>query len=131
MTRMNNENADTALVSRLLELNKKGFTKTDMAKAAGVSKQAVTGWYKRGSVGKDSAIAIAEAAGVSVSWLLGGEVDEQSGLKPQEQKLMELFRQLPSDDERAKIIMMIELRLKELDDFVQKYLLSRLKDSNS
>lgn len=124
---MKSENADTELVSRLVELNKRGFTKSDMAKAAGVSKQAVSGWYKRGSVGKDSAIAIAESAGVSVSWLLGREVNEQSGLKPQEQKMMELFRQLPTDDERDKVIMVVELRLKEIDDYIENYLRGRYK----
>jgi hypothetical protein len=36
-----------------------------MAKIAGVSKQAVSGWFKTGRISKESALALADAAGVS------------------------------------------------------------------
>jgi hypothetical protein len=41
------------LVARLTELNVKGFSKTEMAKIAGVSKQAVSGWFKTGELAKN------------------------------------------------------------------------------
>ena len=72
------------LISRLTELNNKGFSKTEMAKIAGVSKQAVSSWFKTGRISKQSALAIADAAGVSVPWLLGEDVGEKDGLKPDE-----------------------------------------------
>ncbi|MCS5946282.1 helix-turn-helix domain-containing protein [Klebsiella variicola subsp. variicola] len=41
-----------------------------MARIAGVTPQAVNGWFKKGVISKKSAIALAEAANVSVTWLL-------------------------------------------------------------
>ncbi|WP_413724698.1 helix-turn-helix domain-containing protein [Sodalis sp. RH16] len=117
---------DSDLVARLTELNNKGLSKSDMARVANVSKQAVTGWFRTGSISKTSAIAVAEAGGVSLAWLLGENVDEGTGLKTKEQKMLELFRQLPGD-EQDRMIDMFQLRLKELDDYMEKYLRGRYK----
>lgn len=114
------------LISRLTELNAKGFSKTEMAKISGVSKQAVSGWFKTGRISKESALALADAAGVSVPWLLGEEVDESNGLKPDEQRLLELYRQLP-EDEQQNMLRIFSLRLKELDDLYAKYMNRRVK----
>lgn len=35
------------LVERLTELNKRGMTKSDMARVAGVTPQSVNGWFKK------------------------------------------------------------------------------------
>lgn len=121
------ENTPTnALISRLIELNAKGFSKTEMAKIAGVSKQAVSGWFKTGRISKESALALADAAGVSVPWLLGEEVSEKDGLKPDEERLLELYRQLPSE-EQQNMLRIFSLRLKELDDMYEKYMSRRIK----
>ncbi|MBK0003401.1 helix-turn-helix domain-containing protein [Erwinia sp. S38] len=114
------------LISRLTELNAKGFSKTEMAKISGVSKQAVSGWFKTGRISKESALALADAAGVSVPWLLGEEVDESNGLKPDEQRLLELYRQLP-EDEQQNMLRIFSLRLKELDVLYAKYMNRRVK----
>jgi len=121
---MSEKITDSGLIDRLKELNQKGLSKTEMARVAGVSKQAVTGWFKNGTLSKSSAIAIADAAGVSVEWLLGVHVDKASGLKEKELKLLELFRQLP-EPEQDRFIETINSRLEELDDFVQKYVKNR------
>lgn len=115
-----------SLVSRLTELNAKGFSKTEMAKIAGVSKQAVSGWFKTGRISKESALALADAAGVSVPWLLGEDVGERDGLKPDEQRLLELYRQLP-EEERQNMLRIVSLRLKELDELYAKYMGRRIK----
>jgi len=115
------------LVARLTELNVKGFSKTEMAKIAGVSKQAVSGWFKTGRISKESALALADAAGVSVPWLLGEDVGEKDGLKPDEQRLLELYRQLPDEEEQQNILRIISLRLKELDELYAKYMGRRIK----
>lgn len=121
------ENTMTAgLISRLTELNRKGFSKTEMARVAGVSKQAVSSWFKTGRISKSSALAVADAAGVSVPWLLGEDVGERDGLKPDEQRLLELYRQLP-EEEQQNMLRIVSLRLKELDELYAKYMGRRIK----
>lgn len=120
------EELNNQLVSRLEEITQRGISKADMARIAGVTPQAVNGWFKKGVISKKSAIAIADAANVSVTWLLGEEVSEDSGLKPNENKMLRLFRQLP-EAEQERMIDTFELRLKEIDDYVERYLRSRSK----
>jgi hypothetical protein len=48
---------------------------------------------------------------VSVTWLLGEKVSEDSGLKPNESKMLRLFRQLP-EAEQERMIDTFEVRLK-------------------
>ncbi|WP_163363054.1 helix-turn-helix domain-containing protein [Enterobacter cloacae] len=114
------------LVDRLSELNGRGMTKSDMARVAGVTPQSVNGWFKKGVISKKSALAVADAAGVSVPWLLGEDVGEKDGLKPDEQRLLELYRQLPEDEQR-NMLRIVSLRLKELDELYAKYMGRRLK----
>ncbi|HFD6833623.1 TPA: helix-turn-helix domain-containing protein [Klebsiella oxytoca] len=118
--------SNMTLVERLAELNSRGISKSDMARIANVTPQSVNGWFKKGVISKKSAIAIAEAAGVSVAWLLGEDVEEGSGLAADEMKMLTLFRQLP-ESERQRMIDTFELRLKEIDDYVEKYLRGRFK----
>lgn len=114
---------DHPQVKRLNEIiEQKGISKSDMARICGVSAQSVNNWFVRGTIGKSSAIKLADALGVSLAWLLGQDVDEDAGLKPLELQMLELFRRLPTDDERKRIIMVAEMRLQEIDDYVEKYL---------
>ncbi len=122
---MSDNTLTNGLISRLAELNKKGFSKTEMARVAGVSKQAVSSWFKTGRISKSSALAIADAAGVSVPWLLGEDVGEKDGLKPDEQRLLELYRQLP-EEEQQNMMRIFSLRLKELDELYAKYMNRRI-----
>ena len=122
----NTDDLNNQLVARLEEITQRGISKADMARIAGVTPQAVNGWVKKGVISKKSAIAIAEAANVSVTWLLGEKVSEDSGLKPNESKMLNLFRQLP-EAEQERMIDTFALRLKEIDDYVEKYLRGRFK----
>ncbi len=106
----------------------KGATKADLARVAGVSPQSVNNWFTRGAIGKNSALKIADAYGVSVAWILGEEVHESSGLRDKERRMLELFNQLP-EAEQDRMIDTFELRLKEIDDYVEKYLRGRFKNS--
>ena len=123
---MNTNGINQGLIARLTELNEKGFSKTEMAKVANVSKQAVTGWFRTGKISKQSALAIADAAGVSVPWLLGEDVGEKDGLKADEQRLLELYRQLP-EDEQENMLRVFSIRLKELDAMYEKYMKGRIR----
>ena len=123
---MSDKTPTEGLISRLTELNAKGISKTEMSRIAGVSKQAVSGWFKTGRISKESALAIADAVGVSVPWLLGEDVGEKNGLKADEQRLLELYRQLP-EDEQQNMLRIVSLRLKELDELYAKYMGRRIK----
>lgn len=126
----NTEELNNQLIARLEEITQRGISKADMARIAGVTPQAVNGWFKKGVISKKSAIALAEAANVSVTWLLGEKVSEDSGLKPNESKMLRLFRQLP-EAEQERMIDTFEARLKEIDDYVEKYLRGRFKASDT
>ncbi|WP_213993829.1 helix-turn-helix domain-containing protein [Sodalis sp. dw_96] len=126
----NNHQTDHPQIKRLSELMElKGISKAEMARIAGVSPQSVNNWFSRGTVGKSSVLKLSDALGVSVGWLLGEEVDEENGLKPREHKMLELFRQLP-DTEQDRMIDLFQLRLKELDEYMEKYLRGRYKPAN-
>lgn len=116
---MRKEEPNKALIARLNEVYARGITKADMARIAGVSPQAVNSWFKKGVISKKSALAIADAVGVSIAWLLGEDVGEKDGMKPDEQRLLELYRQLP-EEEQQNMLRIVSLRLKELDELYAK-----------
>ncbi|WP_323634480.1 helix-turn-helix domain-containing protein [Enterobacter hormaechei] len=123
---MRKEEPNLVLVKRLTEITDRGVTKADMARIAGVTPQAVNGWFKKGVISKKSALAIADAVGISVAWLLGEDVGEKDGLKPDEQRLLELYRQLP-EEEQQNMLRIFAIRLKELDDLYEKYMKGRIR----
>lgn len=123
---MRKEEPNFVLVERLTEITDRGVTKADMARIAGVTPQAVNGWFKKGVISKKSALAIADAVGISVAWLLGEDVGEKDGLKPDEQRLLELYRQLP-EEEQQNMLRIFALRLKELDELYERYMKGRLR----
>lgn len=112
-------------LNEILELKK--LTKSDMARICGVSAQSVNNWFVRGTIGKSSAIKLADALGVSLEWVLGQEVDERDGLKADERRLLELYRQLPDDEEKQNFLRVLSLRLKELDAMYEKYMRGRIR----
>lgn len=126
---MRKEEPNLLLVERLTEITNRGITKADMARIAGVTPQAVNGWFKKGVISKKSALAIADSVGISVAWLLGEDVGEKDGIKPDEQRLLELYRQLP-DEEKQNMLRIFALRLKELDKLYEKYMKGRIKSAD-
>ncbi|EDN6175190.1 helix-turn-helix domain-containing protein [Salmonella enterica] len=112
-------------LNEILELKK--LTKSDMARICGVSAQSVNNWFVRGTIGKSSAIKLADALGVSLEWVLGQEVDERDGLKADERRLLELYRQLPDNEEKQNFLRVLSLRLKELDAMYEKYMKGRIR----
>ncbi|ELV3373375.1 helix-turn-helix domain-containing protein [Enterobacter cloacae] len=123
---MRKEEPNLVLVERLKDITDRGVTKADMARIAGVTPQAVNGWFKKGVISKKSALAIADTVGVSVAWLLGEDVGEKDGLKPDEQRLLELYRQLP-EEEQQNMLRIFAIRLKELDKLYEKYIKGRIR----
>ncbi|MEB6390632.1 helix-turn-helix domain-containing protein [Kluyvera ascorbata] len=113
-------------LNEILEIKK--LTKSDMARICGVSAQSVNNWFVRGTIGKSSAMKLADALGVSLEWVLGQEVGEKDGLKADEQRLLELYRQLP-EDEQENMLRIFSIRLKELDAMYEKYMKGRIRSS--
>lgn len=121
---------DHPQVQRLNEIiERKGISKADMARICGVSAQSVNNWFVRGTIGKSSAIKLADALGVSLSWVLGQDVGEKDGLKTDEQRLLELYRQLP-EEEQQNMLRIFALRLKELDELYDKYMKGRFRNQD-
>lgn len=114
-------------LNEVLELKK--LTKSDMARICGVSAQSVNNWFVRGTIGKSSAIKLADALGVSLEWLLGQDVGKKDGLKADEQRLLELYRQLP-EEEQQNMLRIFALRLKELDELYDKYMKGRIRSQD-
>ena len=118
------EHPQVQRLNEILELKK--LTKADIARICGVSAQSVNNWFVRGTIGKSSAIKLADALGVSLEWVLGQEVDEKGGLKPDELRLLELYRQLP-EEEQKNMLRVFSIRLKELDELYEKYIKGRVR----
>lgn len=118
------EHPQVLRLNEILELKK--LTKADIARICGVSAQSVNNWFVRGTIGKSSAIKLADALGVSLEWVLGQEVDEKGGLKPDELRLLELYRQLP-EEEQKNMLRVFSIRLKELDELYDKYIKGRIR----
>ncbi|VXC76835.1 Helix-turn-helix domain-containing protein [Enterobacterales bacterium 8AC] len=119
-----NEHPQIKRLNELLEL--KGISKAEMARMIDVSPQTVNNWFARGAISKSSALKLSETLGVSVAWILGENVEENSGLAPDEIELLNLYRQLPGPEQR-NMLAVFGARLKELDEFVENYVRRRAK----
>ncbi|HEI8894207.1 helix-turn-helix transcriptional regulator [Klebsiella pneumoniae] len=126
--RKNTHQSDNPVVQRLNEIiEMKRISKADIARICGVSSQSVNNWFVRGAIGKSSAIKLADALGVSLEWVLGQDVDANDGLRPDEKRLLELYNQLPNEEEQQNMLRIVSLRLKELDELYAKYMGRRIK----
>ncbi|HAW0091052.1 TPA: helix-turn-helix domain-containing protein [Escherichia coli] len=125
--RKNTHESDNPQVRRLNEItNSKHLSKADLARICGVTSQSVNNWFVRGTIGKNSALKLADALGVNLAWVLGQDIGPNDGLKNNEQELLRLFRQLPEEDQGG-VLKAVSLRLKELDDLYAKYMGRRIK----
>ncbi|ELP6377602.1 helix-turn-helix domain-containing protein [Salmonella enterica] len=109
---------------------KLGLSQGKLAEICGWTQSRI-GNYEAGSrnVGVYDAVVLGEALGISPPELLFGEKDSsQAWLSDQHKKLLELFNQLPSSEQQL-MIDLFEVRLKEIDDYVETYLRNRLKNS--
>ncbi len=131
MNKMINKNTNNPLSERLNKLIEvKSITKSDMAKICGVTPQSVNGWYIRGSIGKESAIKLADHLNVSVAWLLGegdASIDDLDLPKPElsekEKLLLKLFNELPESESNELLKTLTEKKYyydKLLKELLQK-----------
>lgn len=71
-TKNENNSAREALKSRIAKAIARGPSQSEIAVKCGVTDQSVYGWKTTGKIGKQSLERLAEATGVSLSWLLTG-----------------------------------------------------------
>ncbi|MFN1129286.1 helix-turn-helix domain-containing protein [Lelliottia nimipressuralis] len=110
----------------------KGLSQGQVAKSCGWSGASRLANYESGSrnVGADDAIALAKVLGTTPSELLFGDRgDEGKWLSDKQRIMLGLFKQLP-DAEQDRMIDLFQVRLKEIDDYVEKYLRGRFKPTD-
>lgn len=76
------------------------WSRTEMARIAGVSPTSVTNWFKRETISKESAAKLAKAAKTSLSWILTGAEELGGTYTEDEIALIEVFRELPPIERR-------------------------------
>ena len=118
---MKKKTYDTPLAARLEELMQRNhLSGSDMARIAEVSRSSVNGWFKRGTISKDSAAKLAAATGESLVWILTGAEDSESKVSSDEQELLNVYRELPPVEQR-NMLAAFQMRLKQLQDFFADY----------
>nr|WP_284973993.1 helix-turn-helix domain-containing protein [Atlantibacter hermannii] len=123
-------NMNTSIAARLkLIREQKGISQARLADLCGWVQSRI-GNYEAGrrSIGVDDAITISQALGISPAELMFGEDHTESWLTPKHRKLLSLFDQLP-ETEQDRMIDTFQLRLKEIDEYVEKYLRGRFKEA--
>lgn len=124
---------------RLLKaINDLGISQSELARRLGVKAQSVNGWCNSDILPRSEILnRLPSATGYPLSWFFMEEHEpledhDPWALKPEvkpkselQSRLLEVFEELPTEDEKEKIIRMIELRLKELDEFATSYLQKR------
>lgn len=114
------------------------ISQSELARRLGVKAQSVSGWCNSDILPRSEVLNLLPAAtGYPLSWFFmeeGETSDERDPWAPKPQvkpstelqaRLLEAFDQLPTDDEKERIIKMIDLRLEELDNFAKTYLQKR------
>ncbi|HDC4382512.1 helix-turn-helix domain containing protein [Enterobacter cloacae] len=118
---MKKKTYDTPLAARLEELMQRNhLSGADMARIAEVSRSSVNGWFKRGTISKDSAAKLAAATGESLVWILTGAEDSENKVSNDEQELLNVYRELPPVEQR-NMLAAFQMRLKQLQDFFAEH----------
>lgn len=108
---------------------RKKLSQAQLSKLCGWGTASRVGNYEMGvrNIGIDDAIALARVLDTTPSFLLFGDEQNRGQEMPEKQRrLLMLFDQLPST-EQDKMLDLFELRLREIDEYVEQYLQGRFK----
>lgn len=111
----------------------RGVSMGQLAKLCGWSGSSRIANYESGSrnIGVDDSITLGKVLGISpVELLFGEQANNEQWLTEDQQKLLSLFNQLPTN-EQSYIIDLCEVRLKEIDAYVENYRRGRFKSPDS
>jgi len=110
----------------------KNLSQAQLSRMCGWSTASRVGNYELGvrNIGIDDAIVLARVLDTSPSYILFGD-EKNSGqeLPEKQRKMLNLFNQLP-DAEQDKMIDLFDIRLKEIDEYIEKYLKGRFKPAS-
>ncbi|MBW9442486.1 MULTISPECIES: helix-turn-helix domain-containing protein [Enterobacter] len=114
------------------------ISQSELARRLGVKAQSVNGWCNSDILPRSEILNLLPAAtGYPLSWFFmedGETLEEHDPWAPKpkvkpstelQERLLDAFEQLPTDDEKERIIKIIDLRLEELDNFAKTYLQKR------
>lgn len=110
----------------------KGMSQAQLAKLCGWSTPSRVANYEIGSrnVGPDDAITLARYLDSTPSFIMFGDTENTGQELPEKQRrLLNMFQQLP-ESEQDRMLDLFEVRLKEIDEYVEKYLRGRFKPNN-
>ncbi|SBJ80762.1 helix-turn-helix domain-containing protein [Klebsiella pneumoniae] len=108
---------------------RKNISQAQLSKMCGWATASRVGNYELGTrnIGVDDAVVLARILDTSPSYLLFGDEENRGQELPEKQRrMLQLFNQLP-EAEQERMIDLFEIRLKEIDDYVEKYLKGRFK----
>lgn len=122
-------NTNEKIAARLkLAREKRGISQKTLAEWCGWAQSRI-GNYESGSrnIGIDDAITLSRVLGLRPAELVFGDEDSpENWMNENQKKMLDLFNQLP-EAEQERMIDLFQLRLKEIDDYVEKYLRGRYK----
>lgn len=124
-------NTNVTIAARLKKAREeKGISQKKLADLCGWVQSRI-GNYESGSrnIGIDDAITIANALGISPVELVFGEDVTETWLTPKHRKLIALYDQLP-ESEQDRMYDLFQVRLKEIDEYVERYLRGRFKQAD-
>lgn len=108
---------------------RKKLSQAQLSKLCGWATASRVGNYELGvrNIGIDDAVVLARVLDTTPSYLLfGDELNKGQELPPKQRRMLHLFNQLP-DTEQDRMLDLFEVRLKEIDEYVERYLQGRFK----
>ncbi|ENO7553132.1 MULTISPECIES: helix-turn-helix domain-containing protein [Klebsiella] len=119
-------------------LDEIGMSQSELGRRIGATSQSVNGWCQAGILPRKEMLEqLPDITGKPLYWFFMTDEDEDTlhpprsediyVLTPETKKLIEIYDQLPQV-EQERFIGLMQLRLEELDAFMNEYLKKRKKD---
>lgn len=119
-------------------LDEIGMSQSELGRRIGATSQSVNGWCQAGILPRKEMLEqLPNITGKPLYWFFMTDEDEETlqpprsediyVLTPETKKLIEIYDQLPQV-EQERFVGLMQLRLEELDAFMNEYLMKRKKD---
>lgn len=119
-------------------LDEIGMSQSELGRRIGATSQSVNGWCQAGILPRKEMLEqLPDITGKPLYWFFMTDEDEETlqqprsediyVLTPETKKLIEIYDQLPQV-EQERFVGLMQLRLEELDAFINEYLMKRKKD---
>ncbi|MBV5126889.1 transcriptional regulator [Klebsiella pneumoniae] len=119
-------------------LDEIGMSQSELGRRIGATSQSVNGWCQAGILPRKEMLEqLPDITGKPLYWFFMTDEDEETlqpprsediyVLTPETKKLIEIYDQLPQV-EQERFVGLMQLRLEELDAFMNEYFMKRKKD---